>query len=72
MAGLYHFDARTDPLECENSPQCPVCDGIWIGIRAMEADPVADCVNGHTFQVSTIDTGGGKSPRFTIGDQIVL
>lgn len=71
---VYHFDARAETVECTNARQCPTCRSPWRGIRALgegpTAPPVADCTDGHGFQVKTIHTAIGKPVTFTIGDAL--
>jgi hypothetical protein len=74
MEPTYHFDARAEMVECTNAAQCPLCESPWRGIRGSDesatSTPVADCINGHSFQVKTINTAIGKPVTFTIGDAL--
>jgi hypothetical protein len=74
MELTYHYDARAETVECTNAGQCPTCASPWRGIRGSDespaASPVADCIEGHTFQVKTIHTTIGKPVTFTIGDAV--
>lgn len=66
----YHLDTRTEPVECESHPACPVCAGEWIGVRHDGERLVADCTNDHRFAVKTAATAIGKPARYAIGDQL--
>jgi hypothetical protein len=67
----YRLDSRTEPVECEDSAVCPVCEAEWIGVRFDEGERcIADCANDHRFACLGFSESLGESSRFRLGERM--
>jgi len=67
----YHLDTRTEPVKCEDSAVCPVCEAEWIGVRFDEEERcIADCANDHRFACPGFSETLGEPPLFRLGERM--